>query len=410
MIARRWRWRSLASVCVVATALVACGDRKQRADRGPPVRPEIAAIDAAVARGTAFLVGRQESDGAVRSPTYAAFRDGYALTGLAAMPLGMAGSPAFARASDFLVTMIDDGGELRADVAYPTYAAALAVLVLNQPGNERHRGVRDALVAELRARQLGPENGWTEADASFGGWGYYARIPARPQGVIHDDMLSSNLSATLLVVGALTLSGVPASDPALVRARGFVERCQNRAAPCPAACPTDGGFFFSPAVPDANKAGVVAWNGHDLFRSYGSMTADGLRALVRLGGDPARITGATNWLEHHFTAEQNPGEFAPGADVRRASAYYYWTWTAAHALRAIGKPELATSNGTVAWAPVLAKALLARQRPDGSWKNETTEMREDDPVVATSFAVAALLVCRGAMSGEYRSHAGSLVP
>jgi hypothetical protein len=37
-------------------------------------------------------------------------------------------------------------------------------------------------------------------------------------------------------------------------------------------------------------------------------------------------------------------------------------------------------------------------------------MREDDPVVATSFALAALLVCRSAIVGEYRSHTGSLVP
>jgi hypothetical protein len=408
VIARRWRWRSLASLVLVA--LLACGGKKKRVDDAPPPSPEVAAIDAAVARGTAFLAGRQEADGAVRSPTYAAFRDGYALTGLAAMPLGVARAPAFVKASDFVATLVDDGGTLRAGVAYPTYAAALGVLVLSQPGNERHRRVRDALVGELRARQLGPENGWSETDASFGGWGYYARVPVRPAGVIHDDMLSSNLSATLLVVGALTLSGVPASDPALVRARGFVERCQNRAAPCPAACPTDGGFFFSPAVPDANKAGAVAWNGRDMFRSYGSMTADGMRALVRLGGDPARITDAHNWLEHHFSAEHNPGAFVAGADIRRASAYYYWTWTAAHALRAAGKPELATATGTVAWAPALAQALLARQRPDGSWKNDATEMREDDPVVATSFALAALLVCRSAIVGEYRSHTGSLVP
>jgi hypothetical protein len=34
-------------------------------------------------------------------------------------------------------------------------------------------------------------------------------------------------------------------------------------------------------------------------------------------------------------------------------------------------------------------------------------MREDDPVVATAFATAALGVCRVALTGQYRSHAGS---
>jgi hypothetical protein len=220
-------------------------------------------------------------------------------------------------------------------------------------------------------------------------------------------MLSSNLSATLLVVGALTLSGVPADDPALVLARGFVERCQNRVALCRVApCPTDGGFFFSPAVPDANKAGMVTWVGRTRPASYGSMTADGVRALQRLGVTDARSTEAAAWLEFYFDAEKNPGVFARGAEVRRASAYFYWTWTAAHALRSLGKRELATEKGTVDWASALVAAVLARQRPDGSWKNEATEMREDDPVVATSLAMAALLVSKSAISGEYQSHAG----
>ena len=331
-------------------------------------------------RGAAFLVARQEADGAVRSPTYAAFRDGYALTGLAAMALGMAGErAAFARASDFLTTLVDEEGALR-DVAYPTYAAALAVLVFTLSSDPRHHEVRERLIGELRKRQLGPENGWTERDASFGGWGYYPRVPKRPEGPIQDDMLSSNLSVTLLVVGALAVAGVPPDDPALVRARGFVERCQN----------VDGGFFFSPAVPDANKAGAVS---EGLFRSYGSMTADGVRALRQLRGFHGRIQPAEAWLAGHFDPARNPGEFAQ--EVRRASSYYYWAWTAAHAMRGNGGP----------WAVELATHLMAQQREDGSWKNGATEMREDDPVVATSLAMAALLVSRSTIAGAYESHA-----
>lgn len=363
------------AVAVAAASAAACGDKKP-----PPLPSQTEQIDAAVKQGAQFLVTRQDADGAVRSPTYAAFRDGYALTGLAAMALGMAGErAAFAKASDFLATLVDEAGALR-EVGYPTYAAALAVLVFNHPGNARHQRVRDLLVAELRKRQLGPENGWSETDASYGGWGYYARIPTRPPGPIHDDMLSSNLSATLLVVGALALAGVPPDDPALVRATGFVERCQN----------FDGGFFFSPAVPDANKAGP----GPEGFRSYGSMTADGVRALRQLRGFHERIRIADAWLAKHFDPERNPGVFAQ--EVRRASAYYYWAWTAAHAMRAAGGPT--------SWATALASHVMAKQRPDGSWKNQATEMREDDPVVATSLAMAALLVCRIAISGEYDTH------
>jgi hypothetical protein len=58
----------------------------------------------------------------------------------------------------------------------------------------------------------------------------------------------------------------------------------------------------------------------------------------------------------------------------------------------------------VHWARALAEALLARQRPDGSWVNASMELREDDPLVATPFAMAALGIARMVLTGEYRSH------
>ncbi len=364
--------------------------------------PTLANIDAALARGGAMLASRQQADGAIRSPTYAAFRDGYALTGLAALALGLApGDPAaraYPRAVDFVATLVD-GARLREPApAYPTYAYGLAVLVLQAPGNERHRAARDVLRTELRARQLGPARGWLAGDPSYGGWGYFDARPARPAGPITDDLLSSNLSTTLLAIGALALGGVAGDDPALALARGFVERCQA----------DDGGFFFSPAVADGNKAGaVVVDGGGPRFRAYGSMTADGVRALLRLGApleDP-RVRAAASWLATRFDPARNPGEFPAIAEVRRASSYFYWTWTAAHALRALGQRELATAAGPVDWPTALAAELLRRQRPDGSWRNPSSEMREDDPVVATAFAMAGLTVARTVLAGEPRGHA-----
>jgi hypothetical protein len=279
----------------------------------------------------------------------------------------------------FLTTLVDTSGALRAPPdgpRYPLYSIALAILVLNPPENAPHHGTRDALVPLLRALQR----------ADDGGWGYEDR--------------TGNISATIFAIGALALSGVPPTDPALVAARGFVERCQNLVG--------DGGFFFSPTEHDGNKAGAVdpaAPAGP--FRSYGSATADGYRALTRLGlaPDHPRLVAAGAWLERHFRADRNPGDFLPIDEVRRASSYYYWVWTAAHALRALGKPVLATDSGDVRWAEALAEELLRRQRPDGSFANPASEMREDDPLVATSFAMAALAVTRSVLDGTYRSHA-----
>jgi hypothetical protein len=56
-----------------------------------------------------------------------------------------------------------------------------------------------------------------------------------------------------------------------------------------------------------------------------------------------------------------------------------------------------TDNGKVRWAEALADELMKCQREDGSWVNSAGAQREDDPLVATSFAASALAVCRSAL-------------
>jgi squalene-hopene/tetraprenyl-beta-curcumene cyclase len=440
------RMPTLAVQCLLV-ALVAsglgCRERTDQPSGKPPQagtrpgvndaaagRPEAglaARIDAAMRRGAAFLVARQGQDGAFRSEHYAAFKDGYSLSPLSllalwAAPRDPAVMAAFERGLDFVATLVTPDGALRVGLdgpTYPYYAITGTLLALSAagPAGERHESVRQALIGHLRERQFGEKRGWTPADPSYGGWGYYPDLPDKSASGGHPDArLTANLSATVFSIGALRLAGVPAEDPALQKARSFVERCQNWSAPggrpgsATAREPRfdDGGFFFSPLVPDSNKAGSAGTDagGHTRYRSYGSMTADGLRALLRLGVpfDHERVQAAARWMTKHFSAEANPGAFPPEAELRRASSYYYYVWTAAHALRAVGATEIDTSGGRVHWARVLAEALLARQRPDGSWANASTELREDDPLVATPFAMAALGIARMVLTGEYRSH------
>jgi hypothetical protein len=128
------------------------------------------------------------------------------------------------------------------------------------------------------------------------------------------------------------------------------------------------------------------------------MSADGLRALLRLGrplSDP-RVAAASAYLERSFDAARNPGDFPPVAEVRRESSYYYWAWSAAHAARHLSNRR---------WAEALSGELLRRQGPDGSWRNPASEMREDDPIIATSFAIAALAASRSVIAADPKSHA-----
>ncbi|HEX3474213.1 MAG TPA: prenyltransferase/squalene oxidase repeat-containing protein [Kofleriaceae bacterium] len=359
--------------------------------RGDPRAQRLADIDRAIARAGAFLAARQDADGGFRSAAYSALRDGWSLTPLAALALRVTPERAAAgRAARFIAGLVVDGQVRRApEVSYPIYAYAIGALVLGAPENvDGDRAPRDALIAAVRGQQLAARNGWQPDDASFGGWGYAPDVPARPSGAITDDLLPANLSATVLAIGALALGGARPSDPALADAARFVARCHNR----------DGGFHFSPDLPDGNKAGRDASG----FRSYGSMTADGIRALLRLGkplDDPDVVAGYA-WLEREFDPARNPGQF--DEEIRRASSYYYWTWTAAHALEHAGRPVL---RGDLPWAERLSAELLARQAADGAWRNDATEMREDEPVIATSFAVAALALCRNALGGERQAHA-----
>ncbi|GAB4560748.1 MAG: hypothetical protein Tsb0020_07690 [Haliangiales bacterium] len=450
-----------------------CGEDRESVEPGPRAGPllgvgpvadatprdarvaRIARIDRALARGAQYLVGLQDQDGSFRSVNYAAFRDGYSLSPQVLLALWFVQSSdipavtpaldrggaapeaeqnrdlqlakAYQRGVDFVASLVQSDGSLRAGLdgpSYPYYAITGALLVLNTPGNERHEQAREALIEHIRARQLTEARGFEPSDPSYGGWGYSPGIPQRPAaGDGSDPRVAGNLSATLFSLGAIRLAGVPADDPAMQRALQFVMRCQNwrdadagePARPADrgssaSAEPAfdDGGFFFSPVIPDSNKAGAAGEDrsGQTRYRSYGSMTADGLRALLRLGLPPEhpRVQSATAWLLSNFDPAQNPGSFPAEAEVRRASSYYYYVWSSAHALRTVGATTVTTADGPIHWAEALAEVLLERQREDGSWSNPYTELREDDPLIATPFAIAGLATARMALGRMYRSH------
>lgn len=364
--------------------------------------PTIDAIDAALARAGAYLVKRQAEDGAWRSDRYGTFKDGWSLSPMALsalyfVPPTKEVAAHYRRGADFVATILGDDGEPRPEaLAYPVYALAGAALVLSTPPNQRHAAVRDAVVKHLLAYQLGPDNGWKPTDSDYGGWGYAHERPVRPDDDVERPiLLSANLSSTVFAVGALRMAGVPFSHPALVAAKHFVERCQNFE-------DGDGGFFFTPSNVVQNKAHVT--DDGDT-RSYGTMTADGLRALRQLG-IPAihpRRQAAHAWLASRYSPERAPGEYPDNREVQRRSAYYYWVWSSSHALWGEGQETITSAEGPIVWPMWMAAALLRRQQPDGSFTNPYTDLREDDPLVATSFAVAGLALSRLVLTGQMRT-------
>jgi hypothetical protein len=381
----------------------------------PPPQDLRSRVEIAMERAARYLISKQAADGTWRSETYGALGDGADLTPPVLKTL-LLGSPsreakaACGRAGGYLRGWVGTDGSIRkdAELQYPVYTASLAAIILNwmvidASGSidEASLRARDAWVEFLLGHQLNERLGWSPDDPAYGGWGYSIAPPRKPEtGQVP---FEADLSSTLFAVGALRLTGTPPDDPVIRDALIFVERCQNFSEDGPHGDPAydDGGFFFTPANAVQNKAGVGGTDSHGVVRyhSYGTATADGLRALVRCGlpaGHP-RVLAAKAWLERNFSAQTNPGVFEPAVASDRDAFRNYWCWTVSHAFRLLGVSTIEQEGEPVAWAALLADDLLGRQQPDGSWKNPYRFMKEDDPLIATTLAVAALANCHQVM-------------
>jgi squalene-hopene/tetraprenyl-beta-curcumene cyclase len=209
------------------------------------------------------------------------------------------------------------------------------------------------MVAHLRGQQFFETNGWQGDDAPYGGWGMGGGV-RHPPDAGHVD-----LSMTRCVLEALQASRVPSSDAAWARALVYLRRSQNE----------DGGFFFSLVNPEKNKAGDTEGG----FLSYGTTTADGVLALRAAGvpRDDDRIVKAIRWLKDHHRPDRAPGFEGARESWGQGLRFYY-----ACAIKRV-LPDLTVS--------------LPPQAEDGSFKNENKMVKEDDPLIATTFAVHALL-------------------
>jgi hypothetical protein len=335
-----------------------------------------------LARAAAYLWAQQAEDGGWHSHTYGLLRSGQSLTpfvleALLQVPESVYPPPAgkVDRALQFIGNHTQpDGAMGMADPGipdYPNYATALAVSAVcraRRPGWQKQVG---RMTEYLRGQQFTELNGWHPPDPVYGAWGMGGGRRTPP------DTGHVDLSMTRYVIEALRASGLAASDPVFQHARVFVERCQNFDPQHPAAA--DGGFFFSTTEFDTNKAG------HDgsHFRSYGTTTADGILALLATGAtaDDTRVAAAGRWLQSHHRDMEVPG-FTGEAYQRwpRGLAFYYAA-AGTQAFRALH----------VEPGPGVVDGLKRTERSDGSWANPENLVKEDDPLIATAFAVRALV-------------------
>jgi len=276
----------------------------------------------------------------------------------------------------------ENGGIYGRGVA--NYSTCVSIMALVNDGPEKHKEVVANAVKFVKSLQ-----------AASGGIGYSDTTTS-------DD---PDISNTQFAIEALKKAGVKKEDPTFSHALKFIQSVQNRSETNPGEYKLedgrmivpmdDGGAFYKPRE---SKAGTVTNpDGSVSLRSYGSTTYAMLKCYLMAGVDPddGRVKDALKWVANHFTLEENPGFDTSDDPKAGMQGYFYYVVTLAKALDALGTDQVKDADGIEHdWRVELGKALIARQKEDGSWQNEDKDRWfEGKPVLATAYALTALSYC-----------------
>jgi squalene-hopene/tetraprenyl-beta-curcumene cyclase len=264
---------------------------------------------------------------------------------------------------------------------YVTSINVMALMAAHQP--DKYQAIVGDAVAFLKQLQWDEGEGKTPKDDFYGGAGYDSK--SRP-----------DLSNTQLFLDALIDAGISKDDPALKKAIIFVNRCQNIKGETnkqPWADKIgDGSFIYTAATGGVTK--VQDAPGPDgSLPGYGSMTYAGIKSMIYCGvpKDDPRIKKAYEWIQHHYTVDENAGM----PKVRGHWGLYYYYHTMAKSLDVLGIDTVVDAKGVKHdWRKDITEALAKRQNADGSFQNDAANWMEADPNLVTGYALMALSYCK----------------
>ena len=120
------------------------------------------------------------------------------------------------------------------------------------------------------------------------------------------------------------------------------------------------------------------------------MTYAGLKSMIHAGveADDPRVKAAVEWIEQHYTLEENPG-------LEAAGLYYYYN-VFAKTMDAMEIDQFEDADGeTHDWRTEIVAELAERQQENGAWINsDNPEWLEGDPNLVTGYALMALAYCQ----------------
>jgi len=329
-VATRRRTHATVLLCTLAGLLVpgrgalAAERRVQVADLSPEA-------EAAIKRGLDFLATNQNKDGSWGE------RYKPAVTALSLMAFMVKGhfpergrhGARLDRAVGYLLRHGEQSSGYFGTSRQGMYEHGLATLALSEVwGMSDREGVRDALKRAVLII-LGSQNG-------EGGWRYHPRP------------VDADLSVTVMQIVALASAqeaGILVPAQVIRKAVDYVKSCHNK---------SSGGFGYQ------RGGGSVKF----------SSTAAGVMSLLMCGerkGD--HVDKGIAYLKRQ-----------PDSVFDHTSFYFYGHYYAIQAMYQAGEEHYQ------AWYPRIQKALLAKQRKDGSW----TGGNESHPAYGTSMAILVL--------------------
>jgi squalene-hopene/tetraprenyl-beta-curcumene cyclase len=363
------------AVTLIGLVAVVCLPAENPVRRGPDAKEWNDVVDRAIA----FLKTTQADDGSwskSKSPGIT----GVVLTGALETGRVRAGDDLAVRSLKYIESLINPkAGHIAgadAKVQLQNYVTCVNLMALQASGSEKYKAVVADAAKFLKQLQWDEGEGKNPDDDFFGGAGYDSK--SRP-----------DLSNTQFFLDALKAAGIPSDDPAYKKAAAFVSRCQNLKGEHNdrpwAGKINDGSFIYTAAGGGETKAD----NPEGALLGYGSMTYAGIKSMIYCGvsKDDPRMVKANEWIRKNYTVESNPG--MPPAISQRGLYYYYHTM--AKTLSVMGLDEIDDAKGIRHdWRAELFAALKKRQRPDGSWLNETDRWYEGDPNLVTGYVLMAL--------------------
>ena len=334
------------------------------------------ARDAAISRGTAFLLARQAVDGHwsdAQMPALTALPLWALSTASAAVCPSRELASARTNAAAFvLATQRPDGGFYvpkpgRGGSGLGNYNTSVCLASLFDSG----LAPKEPL---LRARTYIASSQLVGDDTLAGGFGY-DRLSRRRYADLSNTSYAMSAMAKTASLEEFRTDGKKA-DLDWDKALSFVENLMTKDGP------ETGGAAYNERTPQAGTSTNAQGRVH--LRAYGSMTYAAVLSMCSAKldrGDP-RVRQSLEYLTKYWSVDENPGMGSQGL--------YYFYDIMARALSAAGVADVGGHD----WKRELTAKLVSLQKPDGSWANDNNRFWEADPVLCTSFALLVLGICR----------------